>query len=131
MTITPVATTDVSNYISSADGTRSTAQVVIAVNPDGTAVNVNSVFTPTRINTATTTVVKGTPGVLHAVTVNTKGTVASTVTVYNNTSATGTIVAIIDSLNLSGQFLFDVTMSLGITVVTTGTAAPDITVAWR
>jgi len=38
MTITPVATTDVANYISSPDGTKSTTAVVVAVNPDGTAI---------------------------------------------------------------------------------------------
>lgn len=90
-----------------------------------------SSFTPTHITTSTTTVVKASAGVLHSVIVNTKGTVASTITIYNNTSAAGTIVAIIDSLTLSGTFQFDISMSLGITVVTTGTVAPDITVAWR
>jgi len=84
---------------------------------------------PLRINTSTTTVVKGGPGILVSVIVNTKGTVASTVTIYDNTAASGTIVAVIDSLNNVGTFTFNCLMAIGITVVTTG--APDITVCYR
>jgi len=88
-------------------------------------------WTASNITTATTTVVKSGAGVLHLVNVNTKGTVASTVTVYDNTAASGTKLATIDSLNLSGPFQYDVSFVTGLTVVTTGTAAPDITVSYR
>lgn len=84
---------------------------------------------PLRINTSTTTVVKSAPGILVSVVVNTKGTVASTITIYDNTAASGTIVSVIDSLNNVGTFTFNCLMSTGITVVTTG--APDITVIYR
>lgn len=88
-------------------------------------------YSHTAITTATTTLVKSGAGVLHAVIVNTKGTVASTVTVYDALTATGTPVAIIDSLNLSGTFEYDIIFATGLTIVTTGTAAPDVTVSYR
>ncbi len=77
------------------------------------------------------TTVKSGAGTLRSVTINTKGTIASTVTIYDNTAGSGTKIGTIDSLTLSGQFAFDVAFATGLTVVTTGTAAPDITVAYR
>lgn len=88
-------------------------------------------FCKKTITTATTTLVKTGEGVLHAVIVNTKGTVASTVTVYDALTATGTPIAIIDSLNLSGTFSYDIAFTTGLTIVTTGTVAPNITVSYR
>lgn len=88
-----------------------------------------SEFNFSNISTSTTTTVKSGSGSLRGVTVNTKGAVASTVTIYDNTAGSGTKIGIIDSLNLSGQFLFDVAFATGLTVVTTG--APDITVVYR
>lgn len=84
-----------------------------------------------NITTSTTTTVKSGAGVLHIVNVNTLGTVASTVTVYDNTSGSGTKIATINSLTLSGPFQYDIAFSTGLTLVTTGTAAPDITVSYR
>lgn len=83
------------------------------------------------ITTSTTTLVKSGEGKLHAVIVNTKGTVASTITVYDALTATGTPIAVIDSLNLSGTFEYDINFSTGLTLVTTGTAAPNVTVSYR
>lgn len=85
----------------------------------------------TGITTSTTTTVKSGAGILHAVTINTKGTVASTITIYDNTAGSGTKIGIIDSLNLSGAFFFDVAFATGLTLVTTGTLAPDITVSYK
>lgn len=84
-----------------------------------------------HISTATTTVVKSGAGFLHSITINTKGTVASTVTVYDNTAGSGTVLAVIDSLTLSGTFALNVAFATGLTIVTTGTAAPDLTVSYR
>lgn len=83
------------------------------------------------ISTATTTTVKSTAGMLHSITVNSKGTVASSITIYNALTATGTPIAIIDSLNLYGTFSFDVYFNTGLTIVTTGTVAPNVTVSYR
>jgi hypothetical protein len=84
-----------------------------------------------HISTATTTTVKSGAGVLHNISVNTLGTVASTCTVYDNTAGSGTIIAVINTLSLSGAFVLDVAFSTGLTLVTTGTVAPDITVSYR
>lgn len=84
---------------------------------------------PLRISTSATTVVKSGPGILVSVVVNTKGTVASTITIYDNTAGSGTVISVIDSLNNVGTFTFNCLMAIGITVVTTG--APDITVVYR
>lgn len=96
-------------------------------------VNVGTVqgYTPANIATSTTTTVKSGAGVLHGINVNTKGTIASTATVYDNTSASGTILAILDTLSLSGWNQFDVTFSTGLTIVTTGTSPSNITVSYR
>jgi hypothetical protein len=85
----------------------------------------------TNISTAATTVVKATPGKLHNITINSKGTVASIITVYDALTATGTPIAIIDSLNLSGTFSYEVAFTTGLTLVTTGTVAPNITVSYQ
>ena len=70
-------------------------------------------------------------GTLHLINVNTKGTVASTIVAYDSLTATGTKIATIDSLNLSGAFQYDIAFATGLTVITTGTAAPDITISYR
>lgn len=85
----------------------------------------------TNIATATTTTVKSGAGFLHTVCVNSLGTVASTVTIYDNTAGSGTKIATINSLALLGCQTYDGTFATGLTVVTTGTAAPDVTISWR
>lgn len=67
---------------------------------------------------------------LSHVTINTKGALANTVTLYDGTVAQGVILAIIDTTVSIGTLLYDVTLMNGLTVVmATGTAA-DVTVAW-
>lgn len=103
----------------------------VSVDPRG-AVRVNSAsFTYSHISTSTTTTVKPGAGELHAISVNTKGTVASTITVFDNTAGSGAVIGVIDSLNLSGAFVLDVAFTTGLTIVTTGTVAPDLTVSYR
>lgn len=82
-------------------------------------------YSYTHINTATTTVVRAYPGVLHTVIVNTP-VASGTVTIYDNTAASGTIIAVISSATFEGTLTFDVFCTTGITVVTNGTS--DITV---
>lgn len=84
-----------------------------------------------HISTSTTTLVKTGAGNLRSITVNSKGTVASTITVYDAITAVAPVIAVIDSLNLSGTFEYDIAFSTGLTIVTTGTVAPDITVSYR
>jgi hypothetical protein len=83
-----------------------------------------------HISTSTTTTVKSAAGFLHAVSVNTLGTVASTTTIYDNTAGSGTVIGVINTLTLSGPFVLDVSFVTGLTIVTTGTVAPDLTVSY-
>lgn len=88
-------------------------------------------WTPGHSSASGTTTYDTGPGVFHAVTINSLGTVASTVTVYDNTAGSGTVLAVIDSLTLKGQFVYDLAYAVGLTIVVTGTAAPDVSVAYR
>jgi hypothetical protein len=88
-------------------------------------------FAFANISTVATTTVKSGVGELHAITVNSKGTVASTITVYDNTAGSGAKIATIDSLNQSGTMVYNVAFANGLTLVTTGTVAPDVTVSYR
>jgi len=97
----------------------------------GTVTANPTAFSYNNITTSTTTTVKSGAGTLHTIVVNTDGTVASSVTVYDNTTATGTKIATINSLSSTQTYLYDVAFSTGLTLVTTGTAPSDITVTYR
>lgn len=84
-------------------------------------------YSTTRISTATTTVIKASPGYLKSITVC--ATAAGAITVYNNTAASGTIVTVLKASIAEQTFTFDAVMSTGITIVTA--AASDITVTYR
>lgn len=84
-----------------------------------------------NITTSTTTTVKSGAGVLHTVCVNSLGTVASSTTVYDSTTGSGTKIATLNTLALLGCQTYDVAFSTGLTIVTTGTVAPDITASYR
>lgn len=84
-----------------------------------------------NITTAATTTVKNGAGVLHTLTVNNLGTVASTTTVYDNTAGSGTKIATINTLAGQESYVYDAAFATGLTIVTTGTVAPDITVTYR
>lgn len=79
-----------------------------------------------NIKTATTTTVKTGAGVLHKIVINT--TTAFTITVYDNTTATGTTIATI-AASATGVFIYDLAFTTGLTIVTGG--ASDITVTYR
>lgn len=84
-----------------------------------------------HITTSTTTVVKATPGVIRAIVVNSLGTVASTCTVRNGAVS---VIAIIDTLDTTGHvgtYTYNVAMDTNITIITTGTVAPDISVIYN
>lgn len=87
--------------------------------------------TYTNITTATTTTVKSGAGVLHTICVNSLGTVASTATVYDNTAGSGTKIGTLNTLALLGCQTYDVSFATGLTIVTTGTIAPDLTTSSR
>lgn len=83
--------------------------------------------TSTYIITATTTTIKTGAGVLHSITV--EGGTAGTITVYDNTAASGTKLADFSSTNALATYLLDVAFATGLTVVTS--AATSLTVSSR
>lgn len=78
----------------------------------------------------TTTVIATGNGVLHTITFN-KPVSTGVVTVYNNTAASGTVLATITTPAnpLPVTLTLDIAFGTGLTIVT-ATAAQDITVSW-
>lgn len=100
--------------------------------PSSSIPTVSAGYNYTHITTATTTAaIKTGTGVVHTVCVNSLGTVASAITVDDALTATTPTIAVINSLALLGCQTYDVAFSTGLTIVTTGTVAPDVTVSWR
>ena len=81
----------------------------------------------TYISTATTTVCKTGAGLLHSIVF--QGGTAGTVIGYDNTAASGTILFSFDALSAIGNPIFDVSFSIGLTVVTA--AATKCTISAR
>ncbi len=79
-----------------------------------------------HISTATTTVVKTREGVLRSIIVNT--TAAGAITIYDNTSAAGQVIAVLKASVAEQQFDFNCVLKTGLTIVTA--AASDITVTY-
>lgn len=84
-----------------------------------------------NITSAATNVVKSGPGTLVAIIVN-KPVAATTITIYDNTAASGTKIATITNPSslLAGQYVLPYMcyFSTGLTVVTSG--ADDVTVLY-
>lgn len=78
------------------------------------------------IATATTTVVKATPGVLHTITVT--GGTAGTIIVYDDAAQAGTILASFTSTNALRSYIFDAVFTNGLTIITS--AATKLTVSY-
>lgn len=78
----------------------------------------------TRITTATTTTVLSGAGSLNGIFIGT--TAAGTITVYDNTAGSGTIIAVFKASMPEGYYRLPVTVATGITIVTA--AASDISV---
>lgn len=76
-------------------------------------------------------IVKATPGLLHSITINKRGT-ASTLKVYDNTSAaSGLQIATIDTTLSTTAFVYDVKTTAGLTVSTADAGAADLTFSYR
>ena len=87
-----------------------------------------------RTAVAGTTTVKASTAKLHTITINTIGsgtTPVPTLTVYNSTTATGPIVAVINSGSGPITLRYGVTLSDGLTIVNAGTVAADITISYK
>lgn len=80
-----------------------------------------------NIATNTTTTVKSGSGYLKRITVNT--TAAGTITIYDNTAASGTKIGILKSSVAEGTYEYGGRFAIGLTIVTA--AASDITVVYQ
>lgn len=89
------------------------------------------VYVHSNLAANATTTLKATPGILHSIVINKIGASSNIVTVYDNTTGTGTVIATIDStIAAAPTRIFDVQFTTGLTIVIgTGTAA-DITVSY-
>ena len=84
-----------------------------------------------HVTTNTSSVFKTSPSLLHSVVINTPGS-TETITIYDNTTCTGTIVGVVTSPATVGQtILYDVQTNTGLCVLTAGTTAGDYTVTYR
>jgi len=109
--------------------------VVMNSNPAGTEYGfatrpIPYQFSYNNITTNATTTVKSGAGILHLITVNTKGT-ATTATLYDNTAGSGTKIGTLNTTFADATFTYDVGFSTGLTVVTAGTTAADLTVSYK
>jgi hypothetical protein len=87
-------------------------------------------YSARHISTNTTTTAKSGSGLLHSITINTSGASSNTITVYDNTVGSGTVLAVIDGDVSPTTLYYDVAFATGLTLVTaTGTSA-DITVSY-
>lgn len=80
----------------------------------------------TYISTATTTVVKSGAGHLHSIVLS--ETAAGSITVYDNTAGSGTILAVLKASIVEGTYTLDIPFGTGLTIVTAG--ASKLTVSW-
>ncbi|MDE1867652.1 MAG: hypothetical protein KGI08_08100 [Thaumarchaeota archaeon] len=78
---------------------------------------------------AATTTVKTGSGLLHTINVTTAGAAASTITVYDNTAGSGTVIATLDG-TVVHSYVFDVEFLTGLTVVIAGSTAPKVTFSY-
>ena len=79
-----------------------------------------------NITSATTTTVKSGRGILKAIIVNT--TAAGTITIYDNTAASGTKIGTMKASIAENSYEFNALFQTGLTIVTG--AASDITVIY-
>lgn len=83
-----------------------------------------------NITTATTTLVKTGSGILKRIIINNPGS-AMSITIYDNTSGTGTKIATISSVSGINFLEFNSNFVTGLTVVTTATTMGDITIIYE
>jgi hypothetical protein len=100
-----------------------TTKVIGTVNLGGNSYN--------NITTATTTTVKSGAGTLAKIIINQTGTVSSTATIWDSLTGSGNKIGTLDTLGSIGSVAYDVAFSTGLTIVTTGTAAPNLTISYR
>jgi hypothetical protein len=83
-----------------------------------------------HLNSNGSTTLKSAAGWLHSVSINSKGATGNTATLYDNTTASGTLLAVIDTTAQIQTLLFDVAFQTGLTVVLASGSAADLTVSY-
>lgn len=84
-------------------------------------------YSSTYISTATTTTVKTGKGVLRRIIIS--ETAAGAITIYDNTAASGTVLAVFKASIVEDSHEFNVRFGTGLTIVTAG--ASKVTVIWE
>jgi hypothetical protein len=83
----------------------------------------------THLSANGTTTIKSGSGMLVNVTINSKGTTNS-LTLYDNTSGSGAVIAIIDSTSQIQVLNYSCAFNTGLTAVVAGGTAGDFTIGW-
>lgn len=84
----------------------------------------------TNIKTNATTPVKSGGGTLLSVVVNNPGS-GWTLTIYDSLTGTGTLIGTTTALSaLTSALIYNITTSIGLTIVSAGTTPGDVTVVW-
>lgn len=80
-----------------------------------------------------TTVVKSGAGFLHSITFNSAATATNTTTVYDNTAASGTVIAIpaATTATVPTTLTYDVSFATGLTIITATANGSNMTVSYR
>ena len=84
-----------------------------------------------HLNANGTTTVKSGAGVLRRIVINTRGGLLNTLTIYDNTTATGAVIAVIDTAAAGGEFGYELDFTTGLTVVLASGTAADITIIYE
>lgn len=84
-------------------------------------------FSNSYISTATTTTVKSGAGILKSITLG--ETAAGTITIYDNTAGSGTVIGVLKASVAEQTFEFNVSFTTGLTIVTA--AASKLSVSYR
>lgn len=85
-----------------------------------------------HLNANGTTTVKSGAGVLRRIVINTRGGTVNTLTIYDNTTATGAVIGVVDTVAAGGAFDYEVDFTTGLTVVLAGgLSAADITIIYE
>lgn len=84
-----------------------------------------------HLNANGTTTVKSGAGVLRRIVINTRGGILNTLTIYDNTTATGAVIGVVDTVAAGGAFNYELDFTTGLTVVLAGGTAADITIIYE
>ncbi len=85
-----------------------------------------------HLNANGTTTVKSGAGVLRRIVINTRGGILNTLTIYDNTTATGAVIGVVDtSVAEAGAFDYELDFTTGLTVVLASGTAADITIIYE